>query len=164
MKVNLSTVDIGGRNCGGGLDSSRESQPARVDRMKAFWARPENATIYRVGRVLANQADATRSIAEVLAGGEDVELEAVTIEGKVLPLQEGFTLSLAKLPQAWGCPACHSAHGSGVWPSTSVNAGNLETCEFYYNPQTRLLFTISKTCWRDYVRSSAWLAALSGCL
>jgi hypothetical protein len=119
--------------------------------MKAFWAKPENATIYRAGRVLANQADATRTVAEVLGGGEDVELETVTIEGKVLPLQEGFTLSLANLPQTWGSPACHSAHGSGVWPSTSVNARNLERCEFYYNPETKLLFTISKTCWRDYV-------------
>ncbi len=148
MKLNLSTVDIPGLNCPNGLSSYRESQPAREERMRAFWNAPENRQIWKVGKLLSQKHE-RKTLAQYVIS-EGIELDKISINGNTLPLEPGFKLSLDSILN-WGCPACHSAHGSGVWPSTSVNAGNLERCEFYYNPETRLLFTISKTCWDDYV-------------
>ena len=48
----------------------------------------------------------------------------------------------------WGCPFCGSAHGSGVGVSRSINVSALEGNQFYYNPLTQQLFTISATCLR----------------
>jgi len=55
------------------------------------------------------------------------------------------------MPRTWGCKACHSAHGSGVYPSREVSAKLLRKNKFFYNPATRELFTISDSCWVDYV-------------
>lgn len=60
-------------------------------------------------------------------------------------------MSLANMPRTWGCKACHSAHGSGVYPSREVSAKLLRKNKFFYNPATRELFTISDSCWVDYV-------------
>lgn len=135
-----------------------ENRDARTARMRAFWALPVNATIYPAGRVLAVKVDATRTIADVLCSGESIEMDSIVIDGKSLPLSEGFSMSLANLPQTWGCPACRSAHGSAIYPSRGDDNHKpqprlLEANKFYYNPETRALFTISETCWGDYVKA-----------
>jgi hypothetical protein len=130
-----------------------EARADREKRMKAFWASPNNATLYPVGRLLAVMADKDRSIADVLADGGEIEMDSITVDGKQLPLLPGFKLSIATMPGTWGCPACRSAHGSGVYPSRDVSAKLLASCKFYYNPADKALFTISETCWGDYVKA-----------
>ena len=87
----------------------------------------------------------------MLAGGEEIEMDVIRLDGQVLTLQPGFKLSLANMPRTWGCKACHSAHGSGVYPSRDVSAKLLRKNKFFYNPATKELFTISDSCWGDYV-------------
>lgn len=128
-----------------------ERQADRVKRMMRFWQAGENAVLYPVGRFLAMMADAKRTIAQVIADGEEVELDTINVDGKQLPLAPGFKLSLKNVAQQWGCPACHSAHGSGVYPSREVSAKLLASAKFYYRPSDKALFTISDTCWKDYV-------------
>ena len=128
-----------------------ESKDARLRRMRQFWAAPENATLYPVGTLLATMVDTERSMADMLAGGEEIEMDEIRLDGQELLLQPGFKLSLANMPRSWGCKACHSAHGSGVYPSREVSAKLLRKNKFFYNPATRELFTISDSCWGHYV-------------
>jgi hypothetical protein len=128
-----------------------ESKDARLKRMREFWAAPENATLYPVGPLLATMVDSWRSMADVLAGGEEIEMDEIRLDGQELVLQPGFKMSLANMPRTWGCKACHSAHGSGVYPSRDVSAKLLRKNKFFYNPATKELFTISDSCWGDYV-------------
>ncbi len=72
--------------------------------------------------------------------------------GVKLPLQAGFKLSLGTLVASWACPACHSAHGSGVYPSREVSAKILASNRFYYRPADKALFVISDTCFAQYVK------------
>ncbi|MFN0107114.1 MAG: hypothetical protein ACKV2U_34080 [Bryobacteraceae bacterium] len=128
-----------------------ESSSARCDRMRDFWARPENAVLHRVGLFLAGRVPDGRTLAEVVAGGEPVEMETIQVDGNTLPLAADTVLGLATVA-AWGCPACRSAHGSGVYPSRAVSATKLATNKFYYRPFDQRLITISDTCWKKYVQ------------
>lgn len=139
--------------------ASGEDRTTREARMRSFWADPSNAVLYPAGKVLAIVAEpatknkAARTVADILASGESVEMNAITIDGVTLPLADGFELSIANCFQTWGCPACHSAHGSGIAPSRKVDTILLATCKFFYRPSDKTLFTISSTCWGDYVQA-----------
>jgi hypothetical protein len=129
-----------------------EDRKAREARMKLFWADKGNATLYNIGRLLAVNVQG-KTLAERLVNGEEFEMESIqTVNGQVLPLVPGFKLSLKTL-SVWGCPACRSAHGSGVYPSREADVDLLTENKFFYNPVSRSLFTISSTCWGDYVKA-----------
>lgn len=130
-----------------------EKQADRITRMTAYWNAPENQVLYPVGKLLALPVDKSgKTIADVIAAGGSIELgESIEVDGKSLPLQPGYTLSLVTLVKDWSCPACRSAHGSGVYPSGSVSANGLKSNRFFYRPADRSLFTISDTCWKAYV-------------
>lgn len=135
----------------GATFGQNESVDARVARMQAFWKAPENAILYSVGKLLAQKADATRTLADVMVTGEEIELSSVNLGGKELPLVPGFAMSLANAVKVWACPACRSAHGSKIYPSQILSASNLAKNNFYYRPSDKALFVISDTCWSDYV-------------
>jgi len=128
-----------------------ENRAGRVAKMKAFWNKAENAILYPVGQLLSTEVNG-KSLAEWMVAGESFEMESLAINGRVLPLVKGFRLSL-KTIEAWGCPACGSAHGSGVAPSRKMVADLLAANVFYYSPVSKALFTISATCWGDYVKA-----------
>ncbi len=135
-----------------GAGKSGEDRKAREARMKGYWQNPVNAQVYSVGKLLSVQVSGT-TLAEMMVKGETLELESITaLNGVSLPLQTGFKMSLKNVSH-WGCPACKSAHGSGVYPSREVDATRLARSEFYYNPATKALFTISETCFGDYVKA-----------
>src|SRR3954467_4315145 len=68
-----------------------------------FWTRPENSVLYQVGKLLAVEIDSL-SVAERLTKNEEFEMDNLTMNGRVMPLQAGFKLSLRTL-KLWGCPA-----------------------------------------------------------
>jgi hypothetical protein len=145
MKLNLIAqpeITAAGQN---------ESRSARTRRMRDFWADPKNAVLHPVGRLLEATAPDGRMLAEIVAGGEPVEIETISVNGHTLPLAADTVLRLATV-SVWGCPACRSAHGSGIYPSRAVSAMKLATNKFYYRPSDQRLFTISTTCWKDYVK------------
>jgi hypothetical protein len=78
-------------------------------------------------------------------------METISHDGHTLPLAADTVLSLATV-SVWGCPACRSAHGSGIYPSRAVSAMNLATNKFYYRPSDQRLFTISNSCRKKYVK------------
>jgi len=139
-----------------GKGNGKEKKANRLNRMRAFWAHTNNKTLYAVGTLLAMQyADTGMTAADVLVAGGKVEIGVAELEvsGRVLPLPEGFSISLANISKTWGCPACRSAHGSGVYPSSAVDSTLLAKTRWYYNPTTQELFTISATCLGDYVQA-----------
>jgi hypothetical protein len=127
-----------------------EKRVARIARMKAFWADKQNKTIYVIGRLLAHSHEG-KTLAAHLIDGVEFEMDSIQSNGRVLPLQAGFKLSLKTL-SGWGCPVCKSAHGTGIHPSPKADADLLGNCKFFYNPTTKALFTISDNCWSDYVK------------
>ena len=136
--------------------TQNEKAPARKARMVAYWKDSKNAVLYSVGNILAMPVDVSgKTIAQVIADGKtEVELDSLTLaSGQVLDLKPGYKFSLRDM-RDWRCPACHSAHGSGVYPSKQVNSDLLADANaFYYNPKTRDLFTISTSCWGSYVKA-----------
>jgi len=132
----------------------REDKEARENRMRSFWSDPSNKQVYTVGRLLAMTVDGGKTGAEILASGGQIEIGEtdLVVNGRTLPLPAGFTLSLNNLESVWGCPACKSAHGSGKRSSREVSSKLLADVRFYYNPQTKALFSISSTCYGDYVK------------
>jgi len=139
---------------------NNESEDKRIARLTAFYAAKENSKFYAVGQLLAT-AHKGKTLAAHLADGAEFAMGTVSINGVSYPLREGFVLSLdtvAKGETAWGCVACRSAHGSGVAPSKAVNVKTLASNQFYYNPATKDLFTVSATCWNKYVADSPFNA------
>jgi hypothetical protein len=63
-----------------------ESKDARLERMREYWAAPENAILYPVGHLLATMVDTKRCMADVLAGGEEIEMDEIRLDGQVLVL------------------------------------------------------------------------------
>jgi hypothetical protein len=118
--------------------------------MRAFWSDKLNSTLYDVGQILAQVVEG-KTLAEHIAEGHSFTLGAVKSPNEVrLQLRPGQVFSLATL-NSWGCPACHSAHGSGRYPSREVDSKGLASNVFYYRPADQTLFTISRTCWQQYV-------------
>lgn len=116
----------------------KESRQARLERTLAG-----TGPLLQVGKLLTRTKDG-KTLAQYLADGEEIGREALAFPH---PLPEQFRLSLQSIA-LWGCPFCGTAHGSGVGVSRSVNAAGLESNQFYYNPLTQQLFTISATCLR----------------
>jgi hypothetical protein len=145
----LETMKIAAPGKSGG--KSNEDRKGREVRMRNFWSHGDNAQIFNLGKLLSINVEG-KTLAELLVQGQELELSNITaVNGVVLPLQPNFKLSLKTLA-VWGCPACRSAHGSGVYPSRETDAELLAANPFYYNPKTKALFTISRTCWGDYVK------------
>jgi len=135
-----------------GSSSGQENRKAKESRMRSFW--DKTPVIYSLGCLLAATVDGKR-IADVVAMGGKVNLtDKVEVDGKTLVLVKPLVLALSTLAD-WGCPACHSAHGSNEGPSkkkdSSPDADALAANEFYYDPQAKRIFTISRSCYQDYV-------------
>ncbi len=122
----------------------KESRQARIERTLAG-----TGPLWQVGKLLTAVKDG-KTLAQRLAEGEEIGRNALDFPHE---LPEQFNLSLQSI-SLWGCPFCGSAHGSGVGVSRSVNIAALEGNQFYYNPLTRQLFTISTTCLRKQPRLS----------
>jgi hypothetical protein len=136
-----------------GINPSNEGGEDRTTRMQDYFLKSENQTIYSVGKLLAYPADEHGTTgAELIAQGGSVEIESLEVNGMTLPLSSGFALSLDNL-KVWGCLACGSAQGSHRYPSQKVNVNLLAANDFYYNPSTQELFTISPTCWGKYIKA-----------
>lgn len=118
--------------------NSKESRQARIERTLAG-----TGPLLQVGKLLTQIKDG-KTLAHRLAEGEEIGCDALNFPH---PLPEQFSLSLRSI-SVWGCPFCGTAHGSGVGISRSVNVPGLEGNQFYYNPLTQQLFTISATCLR----------------
>jgi hypothetical protein len=102
--------------------------------------------LFRIGELLAARDHGPKTRAEYLCEGKTIDVK-IYMSGSD---PEGtFRLSLSSI-NIWGCPFCGSAHGSGVHPSSDLYAPSLATNMFYYNPATRQLFTISKTCLHNH--------------
>lgn len=134
----------------GGMGQN-ETKPNRTKRMQAFWSDAQNKVLYNVGTVLAAIHNG-KTLAAILLAGDSVELDEITSNGVTLPLIPGFTMSLKNMAN-WGCPACRSAHGSGVYPSREQHEQKLASNKFFYNPATKQMFTISQSCFGDYVKA-----------
>jgi hypothetical protein len=150
--MKLTSLVVAATRTGAFGVGQNEKLSARIPRMTAYWQDAANAVLYPVGNLLSVSIGNGRTLADVIASGEEVELgDSIEVEGVKLPLQDGAKLSLANLAQSWGCVACRSAHGSAVYPSREVSVKGLKENKFFYNPATRALFVISDTCWKDYV-------------
>ena len=116
----------------------KESRQGRIERTLAG-----TGPLFQVGKLLAAVHN-DKTLAQRLAEGEEIGRDALNFQ---YSLHEQFRLSLQSI-SLWGCPFCGSAHGSGVGVSRSINVPSLESNQFYYNPLTQQLFTISATCLR----------------
>jgi hypothetical protein len=101
-----------------------------------------------MGKLLAGVGAEGYTYADGVAKGESVNVANV-LEG--VPLRPGIVISLQTIKE-WGCPYCGSAHGSGVSYSRRVSASYLAKNQFFFNPQTNSLFTISKGCMPNSIR------------
>lgn len=141
----------------GGLQA--ESKSDRLERMRQFWSSKDTAVIWYVGQLLACMAEDGRSLAAHVYDGDSITLTSlevltVTNQSRTLELAEPLIISIettADKANGWGCPACHSAHGTGVSSShAKKSVPGLEHNHWYYNPSTKRLFVISDTCHSTY--------------
>ena len=134
-----------------------EDKHARQRRMRAYWADANNAVLHPIGRFLANVIDNDgTTLADLVLAGETVVIDSVTMAtGEVLPVVPPARISLQTTATVWGCPACRSAHGSGVYPSRTkdIDRDNLMHNRWFYNPQTKAIHVISDSCWGTYVKA-----------
>lgn len=153
MNVNIGKVAQLGVNSFG----QNEDKNARARRMRAYWADSKNAVLHPIGRFLASVIDNDgTTLADLVVKGETVTIDSVTLAtGEVLPVVPAARISLQTTATVWGCPACRSAHGSGVYPSRTkdIDAANLAHNKWFYNPATRQIHVISDTCWGTYVKA-----------
>lgn len=126
---------------------------SRVRAMVAYWEDPKNSEFWPIGRLLSAPYGQGTLASAILAGIEIPALNSIHVKGRELVLAEPLVLSIATISQ-WGCIVCKSAHGSGVSPSKERNRNHavLASNVFWYNPQTQRLFTVSDTCYAQYVR------------
>jgi len=136
IDVNLNTGTHNGGRHG-------ESQDARKRRMIHHWGLQENTVIYPVGTLISEAS--AKSILE----GTPVMIEGVRINRIVYPVANQ-RIGLANINE-WGCPVCHSAHGTGVAPSPRKSVELLAGSKWFYNPTTQAIFTISASCWGSWV-------------
>lgn len=134
---------------GFGRGPSAEKSADRIARMIQYWADPDNQRLIPIGKLLA-VLYAGKALAQWMLEGMEIPLPSVKIAGVSLPLREGFVLSLRTVAD-WGCPACHSAHGSGVAPSKDVSFKGLVANKFFYNPATQSILSVSTTCQTTYL-------------
>lgn len=136
----------------GGTNS--EGSAKRNERLIAFYQLVTSMLFLNVGKFLS-QVRSGKRLADWVYEGRSITLKSVSIGGKLFPLPEGYVISLDTCTTVWGCMVCHSAHGTNIAPSKGSDPNGLAENEWYYNPATRELFTISKTCWKQYVENRA---------
>jgi hypothetical protein len=154
MDFNVSVPSTLGRSFG-----QNENGDARLARMTAWLAASDNATLVPFGKFLAlahHVDESTKQVvtlAEYIFGGGSFSVDSLVIAGTKVKLAEPqeICLDTCATENGWGCVACRSAHGSGIYPSKRVDIKGLSENKWYYNPATRRIFTISSTCFRDYV-------------
>jgi hypothetical protein len=142
------------------LDDIKKSKTGQGKRDKAkveaevrlFFAK--NATILKLGNLLAvKQADG-KTLAEVLATTGKVTVPRIKLnDGSVMAPSNVQELTFDNIGE-WGCPACGSAHGSGMGSSNAIKVSGLQSIEFYYGVESKTLFTVSRTCFGDYVKAT----------
>jgi hypothetical protein len=141
-----------------------EDRKARETRMKGFWADKANACLYPLGALLSVLVKPGQRIADLIADGKgSVTIDSVVLStGQELPVNPPQVLSISTCVHGWGCPACHSAHGSAIYPSRGTedasgnrvpDADGLASNKWYYNPTSKQVFVISDTCWNAYVKA-----------
>ena len=150
MKLTNYTVDPTAASRIKGSGPSAEKKEDRVNRMTEFW-QTHAGKVYKVGRLLASKTKG-KTLAEHLIAGESIEMESITLNGTSYPLEPDYTISMDTM-RVWGCPACHSAHGSGKAPSHEPDADGLMSNQWYYHPASKKLFVISDTCHSKYLVS-----------
>jgi hypothetical protein len=149
MTITVTAVKAVGKNNKAGQN---EDKASRITRMKRYWDEKQNAVLYNLGQLLATKAGDT-TLAEQVVAGEELVIDRLTMpNGTVLVLDPVLKISLKNVPR-WGCPACHSAHGSGVYPSRDITVKGLKRNSWFYNPATKQAFVISDSCWDDYVKA-----------
>lgn len=127
--------------------SRRESTDAKKARIAVEMATMGFA-VY-LGQLLAARTEDGRTGAQTLKDGGVLDFGSFDFAGiKVAP--ENAKISLQAVPE-WGCPTCRSVTGSGYAQSNAgVNVDNLAGVNFFLNPRTNRLFTISPSCWDKY--------------
>jgi hypothetical protein len=143
--------------------SARKGRPNKETKIadaRALWGKKENSRVYEVGRFLAH-VEGGKSLAQWLIEKEKdsdfaFEIDSLsTATGRVLPVN-AFKLSLSTIA-IWGCPHCQSCHGANVGPSAvegeTKRVRLLESTKWYYSPGAKSLFTISETCYGEYVKA-----------
>jgi hypothetical protein len=131
-----------------------EDVDTRSARMVQYLRHADNRKFVKVGKLLSQG-----NYAQIVADGGKIGVpETMTVDHVTLPMAPGQVISLETLNPdkgGWGCPACKSAHGSGVYPSKGVTVKGLAQNTFYYNVATRKLFSISNTCLDTYFEGAA---------
>lgn len=148
---NVGTVSGGKRS---GKSVRGEAQDVRDARIDRFWQNPINAILIPVGKLFAESDHQGGILADHIASGASFGIPEVNADGITLYARpQVFSLATMDLEGEWGCLGCGSAHGSGVTPSKGKpKSKGLATNLFYYRPYDGAVFTISKSCWDEYVR------------
>lgn len=116
-----------------------ESTDQREARMKEFWSSGAGSQYVPLGKIL------NAHTAQLLIDGAILELDTVEYLGVSLPVSPVQVVSLKTVP-SWGCPACHSAHGTGTGPSPEPTIKGLMSNVFSYSLVTKQVFAVSASC------------------
>ena len=120
---------------------------------------PEWSNILPVGRLLAVETfpGSKVSLAEQLFHKGGFALSTVKIGAFDFPLLPGFEVAFEE-STPWLCPMCNSAHGTSFGPSKNAPAkvSNMLTNKWYYNADTCALFTVSDSCYTNYVGGKSY--------
>ena len=125
---------------------------------KAYWAERLSLPVYEnvlpVGHLLTLPVSkgSKETLAERLLTAGGFALSTVRIGAFDFPLLPGFEVAL-ETGAPWFCPMCNSAHGTSVGASKNAPAkvSNLNLNKWFYNVATLELFTVSTSCWDNYV-------------
>jgi hypothetical protein len=147
--INLNELNFEVSSASG---NGRKSKADKEQDARAFFACPENQKITEVGKLLSQKVG-NGTLADVLVTtGKSLPLgEKITVKGVDVKLAPGQTLGLESI-NSWACPFCNSAHGSGKGVSDAVSGKLLATNRFFVDGNGKL-FTISTTCYGDYVKA-----------
>lgn len=137
-----------------GLGGNNESEDVRIGRIADYFGQKSSKGFLVLGKLLAMVTPNGKTLAARIAAGESIPLTKLTLNGATIELPAGFVLSMDTVGSGdnpWGCLACRSAHGTGIAPSKRVDIKLLESNKFYFNPETRHLFSVSASCWTKYI-------------
>jgi hypothetical protein len=155
MKLELGKVSVAPAMASTGVIPRTQEEKGAY--MRSFFAQEENTVLVKVGKFLANTVGAD-TLASLIASGEAIELPTrLDFDGVSLELAADQIIGLSKEEkEPWLCPSCKSAHGSNIGPSKSrkgINVRVLAENEFYYSPVSKKLFTISVSCFDNWVKA-----------
>jgi hypothetical protein len=122
-----------------------EGEDERIQRMADFMT--TNAPIVSFGK---NFFSATHA-AKILSDAGLLLASPLVVGGHSFPLADGEQHITNAGDSTWLCPACGSAHGTGLHPSPKVSAKGIMSNSMFWSPVLNRLFSISDTCWREYV-------------